>query len=207
MDVKPVNGDLQLNVKCVKYGHFSSSVRSQFNNLDYDKQMKEMEKTVSSSYKNNIKVEKVSFNNLDSLTDSVSYAYSYKVKNEVSEIGSLQTFRIVYPDVVASLDNFSSDTRTYPVEYMNYEDADKYETIINIEVPAGQKFSDLPTNENLQFGKLHYTLNYRLVAPNKLVVTRQFITERKTIPAEGYAGLKDFFEKIVKAEQKFIAYK
>src|SRR5258706_3425201 len=99
--------------------------------------MKEMEKTVANGYKNNVKLEQVSFNDLDKLNDSVVYSYSYKVKNEVAEIGALKTFRMAYPDVIASLDNFSSDTRLYPVEYWSYEDVDQYETLVNITAPAG----------------------------------------------------------------------
>ena len=135
------------------------------------------------------------------------YTYSYKVKNEVSEIGSLQTFRVSYPDIVASLDKFSSDTRKYPVEYWSYEDADAYETIVNITAPTGKKFVELPTSETLSFKDIKFTIQYTLKAPDKLTITRKFTNGRQNIPAEDYPAFKTFFEKIVKLEQKFIAYK
>jgi hypothetical protein len=166
-----------------------------------------MEQTVAAKYKNNVKVEKVSFNDLDKLHDSVVYSYSYKVKNEVSEIGSLKTFRIVYPDVSASLDNFSADTRSYQIEYWRYEDTDDYETVVTINAPVGTKFVELPGSENLVFKDMKFSIHYNLKTPNKLVVTRKFSNSRKNIAAADYTAFKTFFEKIVKAEQKFIAYK
>ncbi len=207
IDIKPIDKDLATTVTTVKYGHFSGDIRETYASLSYDKQVTEMEKSVASSYKNNIKIEKLSFTDLDQLNDSVKYVYSVKVKNEISEIGTIQTFKITYPDVVATLSNFSADTRTFPIEYNTYEDADRYETVVNIEAPAGKKFIELPANENLQFKNLSFSISYRLATPGKLVVTRKFSSDRKVIPAEDYTAFKSFFEKIITAEQKLIAYK
>ncbi|TMI74848.1 MAG: DUF3857 domain-containing protein [Bacteroidetes bacterium] len=207
VDIKPTDPDLDITVTTIRFGEPSSDTRYTYGNLDNDKQMKEMEKTVASGYKNNVKIQSVKFSHLDQLNDSVEYVYTYKVKNEISEIGSLKTFRIVYPDVVASLNNFSSDTRTYPVEYWSYEDVDTYETIVNISLPVGKKFTELPATETLSYKNLKFTIQYTLKAPDKLVVVRKFSSDRQNIPAAEYADFKAFFEKIVKAEQKFIAYK
>lgn len=207
IDIKPTDKDLAVNVICTKYGHFSADIRDQYANLDHDKQVIEMEKTVAQGYKNNIKLDKLSFPDLGQLSDSVKYTYSFKVRNEIAEIGSIQTFRISYPDVVATLNNFSADTRVFPIEYDNYEDADGYETVVNIEAPAGKKFIELPANESLQFKNLSFSISYRLVNPGKLVVVRKFSGDRKVIPAADYTAFKSFFEKIITAEQKMIAFK
>ncbi len=207
VDIKPNETGLNVSVKSIKYGNLSSEVRSQYLNLDNDKQMKDMEKVVANGYKNNVKLEQVSFKDLDKLDDSVAYSYSYKVKNEISQIGSLKTFRIVYPDVVASLDNFSADTRSYPIEYWSYEDADNYQTTVNITAPAGTKFVELPVSQSFTFKDMKYILRYSLKAPDKLMITREFSNGRQNIAAADYVGFKSFFEKIVAAEQNFIAYK
>ena len=207
IDIKPAESDLNVQVKTVMYGNSSSAVRSNYVNLDKEKQLKDMEETVAGRYKNIVKLDKVNFSDLDKLNDSINYSYAFKVKNEVSEIGSLQTFRIIYPDVVASLDKFSSDERLYPVEYWNYEDVDLYETTVNITAPAGKKFIEVPASETLTFKGMKFTMQYSLKTPDKLIVTRKFFNDRKNIPAEDYSAFKSFFEKIVKAEQKFIAYK
>ena len=208
MDISPNEGDLNVAVKTIKYGAFSSYIREDFRNLDHEKQMQEMEKTVAGSYKNNVRLEKISFNDLDKLNDSVMFSYIYKVKNEIAEIGSMNTFKVIYPDIVASLDNFSSDKRDYPIEYWRYENADAYETTVNITAPAGKKFVELPKGELLTFRDMNYSIQYTLKTPDKLTITRKFTNERaQQISPENYSAFKIFFEKIVKAEQKFIAYK
>ncbi|HEX7844495.1 MAG TPA: transglutaminase domain-containing protein, partial [Chitinophagaceae bacterium] len=207
MDIKPVGSDLEVSIKTVKSGNLSSSVRSDYLNLDNDKQMKDMESTVASSFKNNVKLSSLQFKQLEGLADSVEYSYAYKVKNEIAEIGAMKTFKITYPDIVASLDRFSADTRTYPIEYWTYENTDSYETIATITAPAGTKFIELPASESLGFKDMKFSITYTLKAPDKLVVTRKFTCNRQNIAASDYAEFKAFFEKIVKAEQKFIAYK
>ncbi len=208
MVIKPVDGDLDVDVKVVKTGHLSSGVRDTYQDLNEEKRSEEMEKSIANGYKNNVKLSSVSFKDLKNLSDSVEYAYAYKVKNEVAEIGSLRTFKISYPDVVASLDNFSSDTRDYPVEYWRYEDTDDYNTLVTVIAPAGTSFIEVPATETLSFGDLKYSLQYKLLAPGKLQVTRTFHNSRQQqVDAKDYPAFKAFFEKIVKAEQKFIAYK
>jgi tetratricopeptide (TPR) repeat protein len=208
IDIKPSNGDLDVAVKTIKYGAFSSSTRQDFLNLNNDKQVQQLEKNIAGSYKNNVKLEQVKFTDLNKLNDSVMYSYNYKVKNEVAEIGSLNMFRIVYPDIVASLNNFSADKRTYPIEYWSYEDADAYETSINISAPMGTKFVELPKGETITFKDMAYSIQYTLKAPDKLIIRRKFSDGRpQQISPGDYIAFKAFFEKIIKAEGRYITYK
>lgn len=149
----------------------------------------------------------MNFGELAILLDSVNYNYSFKVKDEIAEIGTLKTFQINYPDAVATLSQFTADKRDYSIEYWNYEDYDEYKTIVNIYAPPGEEFVEVPTNELLTFKNMKYSLKYTLVSPGKLVVLREFSNAREDIPANDYVNFKDFFAKILKAERKFIAFK
>lgn len=206
--IRPENNDLDIDVNTVAYGTFSEDYRSDFKDQDNDKQKQDMEKSIARKYKNNVRLETVQFGNLDDLNDSVTCKYNYKVKNEVAEIGSLKTFKITYPDIVATLDNFSADTRVYPIEYWRYEMADAYESVVYIDAPEGMDFVELPEGQTLSFKDMKYSIQYQLNGPGKLMITRKFTNERnQQIAPEDYKAFKSFFEKIVRAEQKFIAYK
>ena len=207
MDITVSGSDLNITTRTIKSGALSSSIRGDYKSLDNEKQLKDMEETVANSYKNNIKMESVTFKDLDKLNDSVEYTYKFKVKNEVSEIGAIKTFRITYADVVASLDNFTADTRTYPIAYWSYENVDYYETVVNITAPTGTKFIEVPASETLSFKDIKYSITFTVKAPDKLQVVRRFSCNRVNIPAADYAAFRTFFEKVVKADQKFIAYK
>jgi predicted Zn-dependent protease len=207
IDITALGSDLQVTVKTVKYGTPSSGTRYTYRDLDNEKLIQEFEKSMSGTYKNNLKMQTASVKGLNKLEDSVEYQYTYVVKNEVAEIGTMKTFRIVYPDVVATMDKFSADTRTYPVAYWNYEDVDQYETVATITAPTGTKFVELPASENLVFKNMKFSLQYTLKNPTTLVVTRKFSGPRQNVDAADYPAFKEFFEKIIKAEQKFIAFK
>jgi hypothetical protein len=199
--------DLKIQVKVEKRGALTSSIRSEYLNLSDEKMQEEMEKVVSSGYKNPVKVDGVSFWGLDELADSVGYKYNCTIKNEIAEVGDMSMFKIPFGDIVATIDNFSKDTREFPLEYWQYEDTDEYETIINIKVPAGKKLIELPKSETFQFNKNIYSIQYKMTGSNNLTVTRKAKLIREVIPSSDYNVFKDFMNKIVKAESKYIAFK
>lgn len=107
----------------------------------------------------------VNFKNIGDSSDSLCYSYTYVVQNEVSEVGSMNMFKIPFEDMVATIDNFSASQRKFPVEYWRYEDVDDYETVIDIEIPAGYKFIELPKNQKFTFSDNKYSLEYIVKVP------------------------------------------
>jgi hypothetical protein len=165
-----------------------------------------MEEAVSGGYKNPVKVENVSFTGLNDLVDSVSYKYTCTVKNEVAEVGDMSMFKIPFGDVVATIDNFSKDSRQFPLEYWRYENTDEYETVINIKIPAGKKLIELPKTETFQFNKSSYSIQYKITGGN-VMVTRRAKLIRENVTSGDYNAFKEFMNKIIKAESKYIAFK
>ena len=198
-----------LTVKCeiLKTGALTSSLREDYRNLSGEKMREYMEESLSSNYNNPIKVESVSFAGLEETTDSLIYKYNFRIKNEVVEVGEMKMFKIPFGDVIATIDNFSKDERAFPLEYWRYEDVDQYETVIHINIPAGKKFIEVPRAEVLTFGKSSYSIQYKLTGTNSLTVTRKASLVRKDISPKDYMTFKDFMNKIVKAEAKYIAFK
>lgn len=189
-------------------GAISSFIRGQYRDLDATKQRQDMEQSIGRSYKNTLKMDDLRFENLGDLTDSLSYTMNFSVKNEVHEIGNMKALKPTYPDVIATLDNFASDERNYPIEYWNYETIDEYDTQVIIKIPEGAGFIDIPSDEILTFNQLHYEIRYRKKSNQELEITRRFVNNRpQHIMPEEYAAFKSFFEKILKAEQRFIAFK
>ena len=166
-----------------------------------------MEKSISGSFKNPLKLENITFTTLDSLVDSIKYKYSYTVKDEVAEVGNMNMFKIPFGDIIATIDNFSSDDRKFPIEYWRYEDADEYESVINIQLPAGKQFIELPTDQSFRFKKNTYSIQFIKNGKDKLTVIRKASLFRDDILPSEYSALKDFFNNIIKTELKYIAFK
>lgn len=156
--IKPQGYDLKVNAKSTKFGHLSAQTRAIYSNLNYQSQLEEMQKSVANSYENNVEMDTVIFGETSKLNDSIFYAYSYKIKDEVIEIGNLKTLKITYPDVITSPTKFPNLTRVYPIDYNGYEDTDLYETTVVVEIPKGSKFTTFPQDESLTFKKMTYKL-------------------------------------------------
>ncbi|MCO5234711.1 MAG: DUF3857 domain-containing protein [Chitinophagaceae bacterium] len=208
INITPDEDDLKITEVVIKKGAATSGMRSHFRNQSAEQQKKDMEQTLGGAYKNGVRLHHIQFSDLEHLTDSVTYSMDYSVKNEVNEIGSLKTFKIHYPDVIATLDNFSSDQREYPVEYWNYETIDDYETMVIMQAPDKAQFTEVPNDVSLEFQNMKYSIRYYKKGAGRLEVIRRFSNDRpQLIMPEDYPAFKAFFEKITKAEQKFIAYK
>lgn len=201
----PDGSDLSVEVTSAKFGAPSSQVRSTYTNLTYDKQFDKLESNCASNYKN-VVMDTLAFTNLAEVEDSITMRYKFKLKDEVAEIGALRSFKLPFIDVVATLNKFTPATRVYPIDYNEYEDTDVYQTSISVAIPKGKKLVELPSNENFSFGKMNYSLTYTLTSTGNLEVVRKFTSDRNEIPAKDYAAFRAFIEKIVKVEQRMIAF-
>jgi hypothetical protein len=207
VDISPDGADLNVAVDVKKCGSLTSSVRDEYSNLSEEKAKEEMEKSVSSSFKNPVKLQSVSFSGLDVLGDTVGYKFNYNVKNEVIEVGDMKMFRVPFGDVIATIDNFTKDTREFPIEYWRYETVDNYETIVNVKIPVGKKIIEIPKDQEYRFGKNVYTIKYLLKPDGKFTITRKASLVRDNIEPKDYPAFKEFLNNIIKAESKYVAFK
>jgi tetratricopeptide (TPR) repeat protein len=206
INVAVAGKDIRLNVVAKRYGHLVSAWREDYATLTLDKQKEQYEQTISNSYKNPVKLESVSFDGLDDLGDSLITTYSYSVKNEVAEAGSMKMIKVPFIDLVATLENISAEERKFPIEYWSYENTDVYETTVTIQLPAGQKFIEVPADQSLSFKESTYSLKY-FKEGEKLKVVRTAKLQRENIAPSEYAAFKKFFNDIVEAETKYLVFK
>jgi predicted Zn-dependent protease len=199
--------DMKIKVVAKRMGALTSSTRDQYLSLSADKQREEMEKTISSSYKGNVKVQEISFKGLDELVDSVIYNYTYSVKNEVVEVGEMKMLKIPFTDVIATVDNFSLDKRQFPVEYWSYENTDEYETVIHLEAPKGKQFIEIPKDQSFTFRNNRYSIQFIKKQPDKLTIVRKASLQRDNISPAEYSEFLNFFNQIVKVESKYVVFK
>jgi hypothetical protein len=206
INVSITGKDIRLNVVTRRYGALVSGWREDYGTLPADKQKEEFEQSISGGFKNPVKLESLSFKGLDDLGDSLITTYTYSVKNEVVEAGSMRMLKIPFLDLVATLENISADERKFPIEYWSYENTDVYETTVTIQLPQGQKFLEVPASQNLSFKENSYTLKF-VNEGDKLKVTRVARLKRENIQPADYAAFKKFFNDIVEAESKYVVFK
>lgn len=198
--------DIKLKVISKRYGAIVSSWRADYLTLTPDKQKEQFEQSISNGYKNPVKLEGVSFTGLNNLDDSLTINYGYTVKNEVAEAGSMKMLKIPFIDLIATLENISSDERKFPIEYWSYETIDEYQTVVTIQLHPGQKFIEVPTDQSFSFKASSYNLKY-IKEGQKLKIVRTAKLKRDNILPADYTAFKKFFNDIVEAESKYLVFK
>jgi tetratricopeptide (TPR) repeat protein/transglutaminase-like putative cysteine protease len=202
------NADLHINTTLITTGELASDTRGRYAGKSKDDTKDAVQQSVSQYYKNTADLESYSFANLDDLTDSVHHTDVYTVKNEVISVGDFSMLRIPLHEAVASMNIFTNEARKYPFEYWKYENSGLYDTEVELNLPSGKAFDQVPSDLDLSFKNMKYKLTYQKIAPNKLVVKRVFETStRANIEPADFDKMKDFFNAIVTAEQKYVSFK
>lgn len=200
--------DLKVKTAMTVNGELASNMRGRFADKDEEEMRKALTQSAASHYKNPVTLDSFTVANLDNLEDSVTISTAYTVKNEVIGVGDINMIKPPFMDVVATSDVFNNETRQYPFEYWLYENTDRYNGEIELDLPAGKTFDQVPADVKATFKDMKYELTYRKVAPGKLIINRSFLTNiMNSIPASEVGQMKDFFNLIVNAEQKYISFK
>jgi hypothetical protein len=161
----------------------------------------------SSSFNTPVKIQALKFDEgLHNLADSLSYDYSMQVKNALVEIGGLKIMALPWREGEKSAEVVSEEARTFPLNYWNYDISEYQKEVITLTLPKGKVLAEMPKSQKISFEGWEYTISYKMVG-GKLVVTRQTNYKNDVVSPEKYPQFKEFFNKMVEADTKQVAFK
>ena len=137
---------------------------------------------------------------LSPLDKQADAAFEMDVEFAAPRYGQLMQGRLlVFKPTVASRTNsivLTEKTRKHPVML----ESNSFNEKVTFTLPQGFAVDEVPDPVILQtaFGK--YSTTY-IVQENKLMFTRSLTTTRSTVPAERYNEVREFFTKMLEAEQ------
>ena len=201
------NRDLAISVNTTLSGALTGNLRETYATLNREKQIEEIQKPLGGRFANPVTVKDVAFGALDQLHDTIQFHVQYNVRNEIIEIGDLKTFRVPFYYIFLKPDAFQEETRNFPINYWEYEDADEYREEVSIDAPAGKQFTEIPKDVALTFGGTQYSLTYKKNSATSLSVVRHIKINRSNIPAGDYAAFRTFVDEVVGAENRYVAFK
>jgi tetratricopeptide (TPR) repeat protein len=206
--MKISNSDLQVSTVLKSNGELARDIRQNYENKTFEESKDALQKKLTESFKNQVLLNNFDFKDLNNIKDTVEQTLDFVVKNDVIEVGDFSMIKPVMIDVVATAGIFSKEKRTYPFEYSNYEVADTYKTVVEVELPVGKIFQEVPSDVTLDFMHMKYSLTYKKEGDNKLRIERMFDTDRtKRLSALDFEKMETLFNKIISAEQKYISFK
>ncbi len=201
------NNDFILDRKNTKTGMFSSQMRNDYCDIGKDKQEKNIIQAISSDFTNPAKLLSLGFDDLKTLKDTFSYNYSFRVKNELTEVIGIKIFRIPWAEAVRSLDFLTLETRSYPFLVWNYNAADVIRETISIDIPPGKILAEIPKSVNLTNAAADYSLTYNTSTPGKIKAVREIRYKKDAVSAAEYPKFREFINQIAEADAKQIGFK
>lgn len=206
-DLKFDNNDIIFSRKSLKTGYLASLMRSEFGEVGREKQEKIITQSISGDFTNSAKMLDLKFGDLQTLSDSVNYDYSFLVKNEVSEVVGIKIFRIPWSEGVRTLDFLTVEKRQYPflLWYLNAEESNYEE--MNIDLPKGKLLAEQPKSVSFSCKAADYSLTYTFPEPGKIKAIREMKFKEGIVPPEDYNEFKEFYHNVAEADSKQIGFK
>jgi hypothetical protein len=139
--------------------------------------------------------------------DQLSYITDLVLSEKLNKIGSYKIWKLpmvmkAYTDDIVSLAE-----RSYPVEYVQYENADVYETEYDVYLDEEGEFVEIPKDKSFAFKGQSYSCTYVKISPKRLKVKIVAKLSLDDIQPEDYPAFKEYVTHILEANEELIGFK
>lgn len=184
-------------------GTAAAAIRDYFRDQPKREQEKQLLESLSHRYAGS-GLGDLTFENLENLAPSASYAYHFDVENYLAEAGSFKILKMPWNHPAEAEEALSYEKRQFPYEYFPLDDTITEE--ITMEMPPGYEPIELPAPKRLASRVAEYTLSYTY-AGRKLVARRSYIAKLNVVETDEYAEFKAFHNQVVKEDARLILLK
>jgi tetratricopeptide (TPR) repeat protein len=201
------NNDMLMKRKVVRNGLFAAMTRGDNADISPEDQEKGILQSVSGIFNTPVKLQSLKFDdNLHTVTDSLSFEYALQVKNNLTEIGGLKIMNLPWREGERSAEILSEEERKFPLNYWHYDVSEYQKEVMTIQLPKGKVLAEVPKSQQLSYDGWQYRITYKQL-PGKLVVTRETTYTRDAVEPANYAKFKAFFNQMLEADTKKLAFK
>lgn len=137
-----------------------------------------------------IGIENVSFEKEKGI---VEYTTKLTSKLKINKVGELFMFKIPYFLTPYDRSIIQPESRSYPIDYKQYENSDSYKETMLVRIKENEKFVEIPENVKYQFKEHSFSVNYELLKPNSITTVE-------------YAEFKDYVTKVLDARDNLISF-
>ena len=202
-----LNKDIQVLRKSVYFESFASSLRSSYRNIGSEEQIKKISQSVASDFTVPIKVTDLKFTNLDNLEDSMAIEYKLDIKNIIQEVAGMKILNLPWTEKFSSLDVVTEETRKYPLEFWSFLNDDANTEVMNITLPKGKAFIEIPQNVHFECANASYQLTFNTKTPGVVIIHRSFERKIEQVTPQEYGAFRDFIHQVSESDNKQYAIK
>ncbi len=188
------------------------ATKSYYNELFSDATTKEIrDKEIEKSYNKQLQkiVSLKSVKLLSNVTfdKSLTYETKFSINENLQKVGALKITEIPFIDKVYTRDIIATENRKFDINYFDYENNNKYDSEVILNIPEGKKFSEIPESKTFSFKNQNYTLQFELLKSNSLKIKRNVTILWDNIKPSDYLEYKKFVEEVIAAEEQIVGFK
>lgn len=199
-----VNIDTRLEV----YGDYASSFRHHYTGITATELDDQIKGWLGNFFDDSsVKLDSIHQENFDNRKDTLALTTMFSVDQAVKSIGGLKAIKLPLFEVIASMDAFPDKERKFDFCYWSYEQVPHYHTEVEVELPEGAAFAELPKGAEINNEKIRYSLKITRINARKVKVVREVTIDNSTVKAADYAAFRDLIKQVVKAEDSYLAYR
>ena len=206
-NIELLNKDILVSRKSVFYESFASNLRRSYSNIGSDEQLKKMSQSVASDFTTPVKVTELKFTNLDNLEDSMAIEYKLEIKNIIQEVAGMKILNLPWTGKFSSLDVVAEETRKYPLEFWSFLTDDLNTEVMNITIPKGKSFVEIPQNVHFECANANYLLTFDTRTPGIMIIHRLFERKTEQVMPKEYAAFREFIHQVSESDNKQYAIK
>ena len=137
----------------------------------------------------------------------IKYISELTINEKIDEIGSMGVFSIPAVNNAYNTSIIEDDLRSFPIDYLLYENADVYKSSYTIKLQDGEQFVEVPENTEYSFKKHKFQITYNLIEANELHIEIRANTSKERIETSDYKAFKLYVKAVLDAKQQLIGFK
>lgn len=200
-----MNGDNNATITktALRTGSPAGSYREGYRNLGKKDQEKDLMQSLTSDYAT-VKLLSLAFENLDEPASTVRSTYSFVAQNYVTRAAGLIILKNFWTDRFQPREALSYDQRDFAYHY--YPGLDTVRETLTITVEKGLKPVDMKpvTTITSPFGSYKVTYTF---SKGVITAVREMIFRKEIITPEEYKPFKEFYESVMREDEKNIVLK
>ncbi|NMH86535.1 transglutaminase domain-containing protein [Flavivirga algicola] len=196
----------KININTTVSGNIASYYIDLFKNKKGQLLEETLEEEISNRSSEEIKLVDITSVKHDKNSGTINFKTNLTTELKVNKVGDLFTFKIPYflnPYNNAIIKN---ESRSYPIDYKQYENADHYSESILIRLKENQKFAEIPSNVNYKFKEHTFSIKYSTPKSNEIKIDILSNVNTNNISIDEYSEFKDYVKKVLDTREMIIKF-
>lgn len=198
---------LEVDARATLTGNRAALACKSYFYADSEDQKLYLQQTLSDFFTSTLTIGDFQIDHLQPLSDTARYHYSYTLSNELLKVGSFFSLKAPFTSVLAQKMIFEDEERLFDFEFNYYENTDRYEEEITLELDESLQFVETPSDIQLKWEGFTYELTFEQKDEHTLIIRRAYDPFIKNIKAEDFPAFKEYMLQVIEAENTYLVIK